>query len=80
MGWVNAEERFDTQWTTIFKLNAMTYLFLSIVTCCTCMGFAYAPFLICYYGHCCLIVAHFCVLIVTGTYRYSDEGEACAEA
>ena len=79
VGWINADERFDTKWTTIYKLNGAVYLLLCLVTCCTCMGLAYAPFLICYYGHCCGIVLHFCVLIVTGTYRYSDEGEACAE-
>merc|ERR550532_315325 len=36
VGWINADDRFDTKWTTIYKLNGLVYLFLCLVTCCTC--------------------------------------------
>ena len=70
----------DTKWTVIFTLNAVVYTLLSASTLCLFMSAILWPLAFCgICGFICTQMAHFAAVIVTGVFRYSDEGEACAK-
>ena len=73
-------EEIDTKWTVVFTLNAIVYTLLSASTLCLFMSALLWPLAICgLCGFICSQMAHFAAVIVTGVFRYSDEGEACAK-
>ena len=72
-------EQIDTKWTVVFTLNAVVYTLLSASTLCLFMGALLWPLAFCgLCGFICTQMAHFAAVIVTGVFRYSDEGEFCA--
>ena len=79
-GSVAGLEPIDTKWTVVFTLNAIVYTMLSASTLCLFMSALLWPLAICgLCGFVCSQLAHFAAVIVTGVFRYSDEGEACAK-
>ena len=70
----------STKWSTILAFNSVLYLCLAVFTVICFIGATCQP-LICgaVLGHCCGGCAQFICIIMTGAYRYSEQGEACAE-
>ena len=72
-------DAYTTNWTTLLALNSCCYLILSIATFFIVMSALWAPIAICGVCiHICGGCLHFATVIVTGVFRYSTEGEACA--
>ena len=75
------QEHGDTKWTVVYTLNAIVYTMLSASTLCLFLSALLWPLAICgICGFICSQMAHFAALIVTGVFRYSDDGEKCAES
>ena len=71
----------DTKWTVVYTLNAVVYTMLSASTLCLFLSALLWPLAFCgICGFICSQMAHFAALIVTGVFRYSDDGEKCAES
>ena len=72
-------EAIDTKWTVVFTLNAVVYTLLSASSLCLFLSALLWPLAVCgLCGFVCSQLAHFAAVIVTGVFRYSDEGEYCA--
>ena len=70
----------STNWETLLAFNACLYLTLSICTFLSMVGAFFAPLICCgCVGQCCGGIAALVCLIMTGVWRFSSEGEACAE-
>ena len=70
----------DTQWTTLLAFNSILYLIMSILTILIMLSY-FVPVLA-LIGGCChslACCAHLACIIVTGVFRYSDDGKKCAE-
>lgn len=73
-------DRFNTKWSVILVGNAILYGLLTLFSICQIVGTFWWPCCCCAaLNHCLASNATFAFLIVTGVYRYSTEGEACAE-
>ena len=71
----------DTQWTTLLAFNSILYLIMAICIVCLMLSVFLAPcFFVGACGLCCSSCANFACIIVTGVFRYSDDGKACALA
>ena len=74
-------EHGDTKWTVVYTLNAVVYTMLSASTLCMFLSALLWPLAFCgICGFICSQMAHFAAVIVTGVFRYSDDGEKCAES
>ena len=75
-----ADPDFDTKWMVLLKFNAFLYLVLTICMFFTLFGSFFMPL---YCFTCCSMTcggcAHLALIIVTGVFRFSTEGKACAE-
>ena len=70
----------DTKWTVIFTFNTIIYACMITFALCQIIGTFFWPFcLLAACGHCALSSAHFAAVVVTGVFRYQDEGEKCAK-
>ena len=70
----------DTKWTVVFTLNAVVYTLLTFFTCCHIFAIILPLLAACTVcGLCCTQCAHFAAIVVTGVFRYSVDGEKCAE-
>ena len=70
----------DTKWSLIYAYNAFLYLALSILSIITLFGaWKFALRLCGCLGHCFGMFAHLAGIIMTGIFRYNEEGKACAE-
>ena len=77
----NVDERLllDTKWSLVIVLNTIMYLSLSVFTLLMLVGALWWP-LACggSVGHCCGGWVQALVIILTGAYRYSEDGNLCA--
>ena len=79
-GQPTAAELGNTKWTVIFTLNAVVYTLLTVSELCLLFSAFIWPLAFCgACGVCCTQMAHFAAVIVTGVFRYSSDGERCAE-
>mmetsp|Transcript_31258 Transcript_31258/g.41352 ORF Transcript_31258/g.41352 Transcript_31258/m.41352 type:complete len:197 (-) Transcript_31258:107-697(-) len=70
----------DTKWTVVFTLNAITYTLLTVFTIALALSAFAWPLAFCgCAGACCSQMLHLATIIVTGVFRYSKDGEKCAE-
>ena len=70
----------DTKWSVVYTLNAVVYTLLTFFTCCLTFSIFVPILAFCgSCGLCCTQLAHFSAIVVTGVFRYSDEGEKCAK-
>ena len=70
----------DTKWTVIFTFNTIVYACMIAFGLCQIIGTFFAPMcFLAYCGHCFLASAHIACIVVTGVFRYQDEGEKCAK-
>ena len=70
----------DTKWSTILLFNMILYAVLSVSTICMCFTCVAWPIgYLGAMGHSFGCCAHLAAIIITGIYRYSDEGEMCAQ-
>ena len=70
----------DTKWSLIYVYNASLYLALSILSIIALLGaWKFALRLVGCLGHCFGMFAHIAGLIMTGIFRYSEQGKACSE-
>ena len=70
----------DTKWTVIFTFNTIVYACMITFGICQIIGTIFWPMcLIAVCGHCALSSAHLACIIVTGVFRFQDEGETCAK-
>ena len=71
---------FNTKWSVLLAYNSIFYLILSICTVLIILGSFFWPLACCgMIGHCCGVIPHLACLIVTGVFRFSEDGKACAE-
>ena len=79
-GTPTAVELGNTKWSVVFTLNAVVYTLLTASELCLFLSAFIWPLAICgACGVCCTQMAHFAAVIVTGVFRYSEDGERCAE-
>ena len=70
----------DTKWSIAFVLNAVTYLLLSLWALCLALSAFAWPLAFCgACGICLTQCLHLAAVIIAGVFRYSDDGEKCAE-
>ena len=63
----------------LLTFNSILYLILTIFSICQCIGTYAAPFCIfATVGQCTMVLVHLACIILTGVFRLSSEGEACA--
>ena len=70
----------DTKWSVFLAFNSFLYLALCCCVVLMLLGTFFMPFWCC--GCCgamCGGIAHLAALVVTGVFRFSKEGEKCAE-
>ena len=76
----NVNEAGDTKWTVIFTFNTIVYACMITFSICQIIGTYFWPMCLCAAcGHCALASAHFAAVVVTGVFRYQDEGEKCTK-
>merc|ERR1719350_2502615 len=80
-GYVGPVEGIDgTGWSLIYIWNFITFMILGCATLCLCCTCCLAPCgWIGIVGHFCGFCATFAAVIITGVFRYSDEGKLCAD-
>ena len=72
----------DTKWSVILAFNSYFFLLHAIMTFLVLLGITGILMPCCLLGgccHCCGGCVHLACIIVTGVYRFSTEGERCAE-
>ena len=72
----------DTKWSVILAFNSYFFLLHAIMTFLVLLGATGIlwPCCICgTCGHCFAGCAHLACIVVTGVFRFSDEGERCAD-
>ena len=76
-------EFIDTKWSVLLAFNSYFFLIHCILTFLVMLGATGVLWPCCILGgcgHCCGGCAHLACIIVTGVFRFSDEGERCAES
>ncbi len=70
----------DTRWSLVLAMNSILYLCLSVFTVLMLVGALWWP-LACggSIGHCCGGWVQALIIIMTGAYRYSEDGNLCAQ-
>merc|ERR1712051_73443 len=70
----------DTKWSVGIVINFINYLLHIIFNICLALTILWAPLGCCgFFGHCCAGILHLVAIILAGVFRYSDDGEKCAE-
>ena len=70
----------NTKWSVLLAFNSLLYLILSCLTFCVCLSTILWPLCVFGFGHICGGCGVLACLIVTGVFRYSKDGEACANS
>ena len=71
---------FDTHWTSVLAINSILWFLHAICTGLLCMAFLAWPIgCVGVTGHMLGWLFHLGAIIITGIFRYSDEGEECAK-
>ena len=81
-GSISGVEFIDTKWSVLLKFNSFLYLIHCILTFLVLLGATGILWPCCLLGgcgHCFSGCAHLACVIVTGVFRFSDEGERCAK-
>ena len=74
------EYEFDTHWTFVYRFNMIVYTMLSGMILCSFAGLIYSSLLQATLS--CLQVAgvaHFAAIILSGVFRFNDNGTICSE-